>query len=772
MARHRIVTLTIAVLAFAGLAWFLPTLSVNDSPERWFPDSTIRAWERYAEHYEYGDSVIIGVQFFRPVQDDDLETMRSLRNELLQIDGVRSVTDASLIAEVIEDTTLTKLVAVPEPGEPDPYQMYRGSLFDDPSVWRTEDSSDDGRTLLMVVEMVDEFDVETQKSQLDDQRRAVSAGIYEAMQHAEQSSEDITIHAAGPIIIQFELEKVARRIAYTLLPPAVLLALLTLGFGFRSWAAVVTAVIGGGWAVGMMLAGVAAQGWTLNVLTVDGPVLMAVVVITTTVHFAHYHSVPSHSHDVLPDAHERASLDTAQHVSREQRRHFIHWVAVPCLGAAITTGFGFLMLTFNELTPARELGVELFFGSILAFLGAYCVWLALPTFRAYPGVILSAAKLEHMERFVTGSPWKTSSVLCVLLLGLAWASSWVRLDADPFSFFPETSRTAIALNHFSERKFGHYLLDVVLEPHGLPSDPEARAKEERRLRDLALKFERKIAGRPEVRKTISTAAMQEKIDAWDRLGGKALADGEYREWAAHLGRSAVFRRIFNNWLVDRADSGAMRVTFMSHDAGEGFRPLMSAAREAVPDESFEAFYSGTAASVAVLSEQLLGGITKSLLVAMLAMATVCVALFRSFRLTAIAFLPNAFPVLVVFGVMGICDIPLNCGSAMVTTIALGVGLNDTVHFVMHYLGRREEGADVDTALVGTFGEIGRPIVLTSVVNCAGFGILYLSDFLPMSHFGLLSAVAMVAALVGDLVLLPNLLRLFDGARLQSSQQVS
>ena len=106
---------------------------------------------------------------------------------------------------------------------------------------------------------------------------------------------------------------------------------------------------------------------------------------------------------------------------------------------------------------------------------------------------------------------------------------------------------------------------------------------------------------------------------------------------------------------------------------------------------------------------------------------------------------------------------------MVTTIALGVGLNDTVHFVMHYLGRREEGADVDTALVGTFGEIGRPIVLTSVVNCAGFGILFLSDFLPMSHFGLLSAVAMVAALVGDLVLLPNLLQLFDGGQLQKSQ---
>ena len=157
----------------------------------------------------------------------------------------------------------------------------------------------------------------------------------------------------------------------------------------------------------------------------------------------------------------------------------------------------------------------------------------------------------------------------------------------------------------------------------------------------------------------------------------------------------------------------------------------------------------------------MGGITRGLIAAMIAMAVVCLALFRSVKLTLIAVAPNAFPVLVVFGFMGLFGIPLNCGSAMVTTIALGVGLNDTVHFVMHYRGRRLEGADTESALKGTFGEIGRPIILTSAVNCVGFGIFMLSDFLPMAHFGLLAGIAMAAALVGDLVLLPNLLRVFD-----------
>jgi predicted RND superfamily exporter protein len=115
----------------------------------------------------------------------------------------------------------------------------------------------------------------------------------------------------------------------------------------------------------------------------------------------------------------------------------------------------------------------------------------------------------------------------------------------------------------------------------------------------------------------------------------------------------------------------------------------------------------------------------------------------------------------VFGVMGAFGVPLNSGSAMVSTIALGIALCDTVHFVMHYRRRRTAGQSPDEAMDDTFGELGRPIVLTSVVNCLGFAVFLLSDFRPMYHFGLLASIAMVAALLGDLVLLPNLLVLAD-----------
>ena len=83
-------------------------------------------------------------------------------------------------------------------------------------------------------------------------------------------------------------------------------------------------------------------------------------------------------------------------------------------------------------------------------------------------------------------------------------------------------------------------------------------------------------------------------------------------------------------------------------------------------------------------------------------------------------------------------------------------------FDLHYRKLRyDEGHTIDAALHETFEHIGRPIILTSIVFAAGFMIFLLSDFLPLFQFGLLATLAMAAALVGDMLLLPCLLRTFD-----------
>ena len=815
--QRRALTLFLGLLAAVIIGGFATTLTVNDSPERWFPASTVEAWDRFQEHYEYGDTLVMGIQFHRAVRDDDLSFLKKVRHELEKIEGIEEVTDSSLVAEKLEKVTLTELLSDPEQ-EPissaapasetdalkrDRFALYRGAFFDDPSVWRdAEHADDEGRTLLYIILLEDELDrslsEEEQADQLNARRRHVTAEVEALMTRMDR--EDITFHAGGGIVVQHELERIARNLVLTLIPLSILLAMIALGLGFRSLWAVAVAVVGGGWGVAVMLGMVAMAGWSLNVVTVAGPTLMAVIIISSTVHIAHYYSVTSHRHNVAPSEHEHedAEVPSPEHsrrkLTQENRNHFVHWVAMPCLGAAITTGFGFLMLAFNELQPARELGIELFAGSLLAFFGGYLAWMWFAPFPAHRGTIFSADRLEAVEqRFVRRPVW-TTAFLGLILLGFGYAATRVHVDADPFSFFRPDSGPGRALQHFKDRKFGYYVLDVVCVPREKETNGEKARALALKNRERIQKFEDELRDRPEIRKIISTAEWRKRLEEWDREQEQALGRSltslvsisprnpsvlwaanlafrgpgqlaEVKEQAEILGtyyaQSAAFEDVFANWLDDKAGEDAYRVTFMVFDPGTGFRPLLEDVRSQMPTEHFDCFYTGTAASVAVLSEQLMGGITRGLLTGAVAMGLVCLILFRSARLTLIAVVPNAFPVLVVFGFMGMFDIPLNCGSAMVTTIALGVGLNDTVHFLMHYRGRRLEGATTEAALQGTFGEIGRPIILTSIVNCVGFGIFMISDFMPMAHFGLLAGIAMAAALVGDLLLLPNLLRLFD-----------
>ncbi|HUG90453.1 MAG TPA: MMPL family transporter [Planctomycetaceae bacterium] len=832
--RRRAVTLALGLgLALVSL-WGALRLSVNDSPERWMPASSVANWERFARHFEYGDTVVIGIEFRDGVRDADLEFLRAVRKDLERVPGIIRVTDVSLVAQQLEGVSLTELLHTPLPGEEDPYALYRGVLFDDPRVWNG-DGTRTGRTLLTIVEIDaaanPALPVRERQEQLDARRRVAMEETYAVLGRHERPG--VVFHPAGAVVIQHALEHIAKKLVVTLLPPSVLLMLLALGVGFRSLPAVSIALFGGAWAVCVMLGGVWLAGWSMNVVTVGGPTLMTVIVVATTVHFAHYHSEaqsfaahgsgresrvksrepePAAKLSDPPLDSRRSTLDSPRH------RHFVHWVALPCLGAALTTGFGFLMLAFNELGPARELGFELFVGSVLAFFGAYLAWLWLAPFQAAPGRWLSARRLRQLEPLIGRRPRRTVGVIVAVLALAAWSSSLVRVDADPFSFFEKDSRVARALTHFSERKFGMYLLDVILIPQEhaparngrLPAlrPPEAAQGEHAaraRDRELARQFEAAIIRRPEVRHVISTAGTQERMlsfasqhrEAWSKLtranlmawGARIVAAPTLADraqvleaaWADTVSnaadglkfylRYAAFRGAFKNWTVDHGGQGAMRVTFLVYDPGTGFRPLLNAVRhelDAMPAGRFDHFFTGTAANVAILSEQLVGSMANGLLAATAAMLVLCVVLFRSLRLTLIALLPNALPNLFVFGLMGATGIPLNSGSAMVATIALGVALNDTVHFIMHYRHRRAEGEGVETALRDTLGEIGRPIILTSVVMCLGFAIFLLSDFRPMYHFGLLGSIAMVAALVGDLVLLPNLLRLFDRDRVPAS----
>jgi predicted RND superfamily exporter protein len=137
-----------------------------------------------------------------------------------------------------------------------------------------------------------------------------------------------------------------------------------------------------------------------------------------------------------------------------------------------------------------------------------------------------------------------------------------------------------------------------------------------------------------------------------------------------------------------------------------------------------------------------------------------VVLFRSFYLALLAIAPNMLAAAIVLGGMGWAGIPLDIMTITIAAIVVGIGVDNTIHYVHRFRREFAEDGDYLATMYRCHGSIGRAMYYTSVTIIVGFSILAFSNFRPSIYFGLLTAFAMFAALMGALMLLPKLLLFF------------
>jgi predicted RND superfamily exporter protein len=132
-------------------------------------------------------------------------------------------------------------------------------------------------------------------------------------------------------------------------------------------------------------------------------------------------------------------------------------------------------------------------------------------------------------------------------------------------------------------------------------------------------------------------------------------------------------------------------------------------------------------------------------------------LFRSMKLALISLVPNLVAVPLVLGLMGWLDIPLNFMTITIAAISIGIGVDDTIHYVHRFGEEVVVDWDYQAAVRRSHGSIGRAMYYTTVTITIGFSILILSKFVPTIYFGILTAFAMMIALVANFTVLPLLL---------------
>jgi len=122
-------------------------------------------------------------------------------------------------------------------------------------------------------------------------------------------------------------------------------------------------------------------------------------------------------------------------------------------------------------------------------------------------------------------------------------------------------------------------------------------------------------------------------------------------------------------------------------------------------------------------------------------------------------IPNLLPVITVAGWLGAFADRIDSDVMIVMVMAIGIGVDDTVHFLMRYRVELARGSDHDTAIRGAFGFAGRAIVMTTIILVAGFLPCAGADFITMLYLGTMLPLALVTALAADLLLVPALITL-------------
>jgi len=134
-------------------------------------------------------------------------------------------------------------------------------------------------------------------------------------------------------------------------------------------------------------------------------------------------------------------------------------------------------------------------------------------------------------------------------------------------------------------------------------------------------------------------------------------------------------------------------------------------------------------------------------------------LFRSLTLTLIALTANIIPIGMVFGFMGWLQIPLDIMTITIAAIALGIGVDDTIHYIHRFQDEFTKDNQYYFTMHRTNTSVGNAMYYTSITVIIGFSILILSNLIPTIYFGLLTVIVMAAALISNLILLPKLLLL-------------
>jgi predicted RND superfamily exporter protein len=438
----------------------------------------------------------------------------------------------------------------------------------------------------------------------------------------------------------------------------------------------------------------------------------------------------------------------------------MRFINLPVAVSALTIIAGFLSLTFTEIPAIRST-------AIYSAIGAAFTMILSLTFIPAVLVLLPARALAFrvglhgkMVRFLedTGR-WATSHqrllyVLTVIIVVISLIGMRrIVIDIDFFHFSKPGTESRIGLEEVNRRLSGAVTFDLIIEgkTNGAIEKPDVL---ERIAQLQAFAETRKAPGGQGVDRSLSVADFIKHLN-------RAFNGNDPKQYAIPADEKVIAdlfadRDQLKGFLTE--DGRMARVLVRSTLSGSQamastVREIEQHAKQLLPE--FRVFATGTFVLLNRTSDQIGGEQMLSIGIALVTIFLMLAILFRSLRVGLTALVPNLIPVVFFFGFMGWQGIKLNLTTSLVASIVLGLAVDNAVQFIMRF--RRVQKADepLREAIIESMRLSGRPIIYANIALAATFAVFAVSNFQPVSDFGLLSAVTIIGCLIEDLVLLPS-----------------
>ena len=592
--------------------------------------------------------------------------------------------------------------------------------------------SPSGRAVALTLEHTDGLS----KAGCDSLAAAVAA--WENDVHASKSSI-LDVHVSGRAMAQAYYVGVMEREVAWFVSVGIVLLVAFLWFAFRTvWGVMVpltVVLMSGLWTLGIMVA----TGKAVDVMTVVLPTILFVVGISDVVH-------------VLTRYYDERRAD-ATHQTAMQRA--FREVGLATFLTSLTTALGFLTLLTSDIGPVHDFGVYAAVGVGVAYVLAFTLLPSVMVLAPPPVISKSGTGVFWNGALHRALRWtlRNKGVLAVVWVGIAGASvvlgSALRVDNkliedlrddDPF-------RKQFV---FFEREFAGvrpFELSVTL-PDAADSPASLLAL------DALEQYLKTDYGVGALVGPATAVRMAHRGYMGDREAYYAIPEDN-----RVLGKVLRLMKRSGQWnLLVAEDGQRVRVFGKVEDNGSQAIQVKNDKLDAWCKENMPAGsackVTGTAHLVDVNNASLASDMVGGLGLALVAVAIIAGLLFRSGAMVVLCLITNLLPLAMIAAVMVLMDVDLKVTSGIIFTVAFGIAVDDTIHFLSKLRLQLSQGRTLPVAVKRSFLATGKAIVVTSLILCGGFLTLTSSSFLGTFHIGFLISLTLLFAVVADLTFLP------------------